>query len=146
VLLVVGYVAMGGVALEAAKHIGAALDKLVNATRDSDLDVAADHIAKAISLVGVQLVLVILLRQKPEETFKSSFKGQLPPYSKAFPKPLPRNGGIAYKPSTTFTSSKLLGEGGTNPVGDIRIGRAGTGLNAAERLRLALYHEKSISF
>jgi hypothetical protein len=47
----------------------------------------------------------------------------VPPFSKAFPQPLPRNGPLWYRPKVTFTRDLYAGQGATNPLGDTRIGR-----------------------
>lgn len=143
VLLTVGLVALGGVALEAGKHLYHFGKLTLAATREADLEQAASHLAKAISLIGVQAVLALLLRQRPA-TFNQRFSRlpALAPLSQM--RPLPRTPGLLYKPKFMVTNKLLAGEGRTNAAGDIRLGRwhAGNAAGAAEGLRLAAYHER----
>jgi hypothetical protein len=146
VLLLVGYVALGGVAVEAARHIAKFIQGTMKARSDADIDTAAQHLARAITLVGIQTVLILLFRKKPADTFKNSWGRPMPKYSAAFKSPLPSNPGLFYKPKLRFTNTKFAGEGGTNPVGDIRIGRTGTGPQAIDAIREAIFHEKVHQF
>jgi len=102
---------------------------------------------KAISLIGVQAVMALLLRQRPG-TFKT-------PYSRARPlapvsqmNKLPRTAGLFYKPKLTFTKTKLAGQGRTNAAGDVQVGRDhyGNAGKAAELVRLTANHEKVHQF
>ena len=148
VLLTVGAIALGGVAIEAGYELFQFGKITLDATSDADLDQAAQHLASAISLIGVQAVLAILLRQRPA-TFKT-------PYSKAKPLAplskmgrLPRTPGLLYKPKLTFTNKKIAGEGRTNAAGDILLGRdrmGNTANKAAQQMRLAAHHEKVHQF
>lgn len=150
VLLIVGYVALGGVAWEAGQHLVAFGQQTINAQRDEELSQAADHLAKAIALVGVQTVLALLLKKKPGDTLKTQYTRQsggrpLPGFRTVFPRPLPRGPGFRYRPTIKFTNRKVVGQGGTRPTGDIVIGRTSYGASAAtrsEQLRLTLFHEK----
>jgi hypothetical protein len=53
---------------------------------------------------------------------------------------------IVRRPKLQFTVEKFVGEGGTNIVGDIRIGRLGSGPKAVEAIRETVYHEKGHQF
>ena len=142
VLLIVGYVALGGVAVEAGKHIVDFIKITLRASSEAELDGAASHLARAITLIGIQAVLAVLLKKKPSGTFKNSWGTQMPRYGQAFRQPLPRDPGIFYKPKLRFTADKFVGEGGTNITGDIRVGRLGSGPQAIDAVRKAVYHEK----
>jgi len=143
VLLTVGLVALGGVALEAGNHLYQFGKLTLAATRKAELEQAASHLAKAISLIGVQAVLALLLRHRPA-TFNQRFS-KLPAMAPLRQmRPLPRTPGLFYKPKFMVTNKLFAGEGRTNAAGDIRLGRwhAGNAVGAAEGLRLAAYHER----
>ena len=63
ILLIVGWVAVGGVALEAGKKLYDFAIKTNNARNEADLDVAAENLADAITLIGVDAVLAVLLKK-----------------------------------------------------------------------------------
>jgi len=65
ILLIVGWVAIGGVAAEAGKKLYDFAVKTNSANNEADLDAAANDLAEAITLVGVNAVLAVLLKQKP---------------------------------------------------------------------------------
>jgi enhancing lycopene biosynthesis protein 2 len=71
ILLVVGWVAIGGVAFEAGKRLYDFAIKTNNARTEADLDAAAKDLAEAITLIGVNAALILLFRKKPGDTFKS---------------------------------------------------------------------------
>ena len=63
ILVIVGYVAMGGVALEAGEKLVKFAVVAAGAKSNADLDVAARHLADAVSLVGVQVISALLLKK-----------------------------------------------------------------------------------
>ncbi len=147
ILLSVGVIALGGVAIEAGRELFLFAQGTLGANSEPDLDTAAAHLARGISLIGVQAVLALLLRQRPA-TFKT-------PYSKARPlapvsqmNRLPRTAGLFHKPKLTFTKSTLAGQGRTNAGGDIVVGRDhyGNARKAAELVRVTVNHEKVHQF
>jgi hypothetical protein len=145
VLLIVGYAAIGGVAIEAAKELFEFGRLTLNAASNADLDKAAAHLAKAISLIGVQTVLALLMKKKPGDIFDKPLTRMRPAPSVAeIEAALPKSPGLFYKPKLVFTRAKWAGEGGTNVAGDIRLGRDffGDAGKAAEQVKYALYHEK----
>jgi hypothetical protein len=147
VLLIVGYVALGGVAVEAGKHIFDFTKLTMNANSERDLDEAAKHLAKAIALIGVQVILGLLLRKAPKDLFKVPRNRKLPPFKGAFATALPRNAPLRFRPKLTFTKKLNFGNGGTNAVGDIRVGTgARFGNMKKEELLATLYHEKVHQF
>lgn len=148
VLLSVGYAALGGVALQAGQQLFQVIEKILNGKTQADLDEAAHQLAKAISLIGVQAVLAVLLRQKPSDIFKQPFRSPLPAYRTAYPKALPRVGPVRYHPTTVFTRSLDANRGATNIVGDIRVGRKfyPETPNPTDLVRETLFHEKVHQF
>lgn len=146
-LLAVGYIALGGIALEAAQHLASCIKLGLNASSENELDAAAKHLATAITLVGVQAVLTILFRKKPGETFKTVHGRRIPSYSKAYPHlaALPKTNGLWYRPKLIFTRKKDAGTGATSYAGDIRIGRF-PGVNGRSEIVAAISHEKVHQF
>ena len=120
VLLIVGWVAVGGVALEAAKKLFDFATKTNAARSEGDLDVAAKDLADAITLLGVNTVLALLLKKKPGDTFKTPFRGvKMPRYSSDIGRKmnLPRNGGWRYTPKIKITKHSDVVQGRTKPWG-----------------------------
>lgn len=152
VLAVVGYAALGAVAIDAAKKLYDFADKTYNATTEADLDAAAHDLADAITLIGVTAVFSILLKSKPKDTLKTPYRG------KAFPKistkqingmknVAPRTPGWKYKPSFTITNRDYAGHGKTDVWGNISVGRyydrtQKTAKDAINDLHKAIFHER----
>ncbi len=145
ILLITGYVALGGIAFEAAGHIVHFVKLTTTASTEADLDAAAKHLATAISLVGVQTVLVILFRKRPGDMFKPVHGRKIPSLQQWVAQPLARNGGLSYKPKLMFTRKKDTGTGATNIVGDIRIGRF-PGEGGRQEMMAAIFHERVHQF
>ncbi len=93
-------------------------------------------------------MLALLLRQKPSDIFKQSFKSPLPAYRVVFPRALPRTGPVRYHPTTVFTRSLDANRGATSIVGDIRVGRKfyPETPNLTDLMRETLFHEKVHQF
>lgn len=150
ILLIVGWVAVGGVAAEAGKKLYDFAIKTHSARTEADLDAAAHDLADAITLLGVDTVLALLLRKKPGDTFKTPFKGRvMPRYSSdvAARMNLPRNGGWRYTPKIKITKHRDVVQGGTKPWGDIEVGRnyypsAMSKDEAYTQMLTTLYHEQ----
>lgn len=147
ILLFVGIAALGGSALEAGKHLVAFALKTSDARTEHDLDEAARHLAIAVSIMGIDFTIALLLHRKPKGIFSNSHGGEMPKFSEAFPRPLPRNGRFAYKPTTKFTRELFAGQGGTDPLGNVRIGRkfypeAKPVGEAIKQMRLTATHER----
>ncbi|VYT98835.1 hypothetical protein [Metakosakonia massiliensis] len=150
ILLVVGWVAIGGVAFEAGKKLYDFAVKTNNARTEADLDAAAKDLAEAITLIGVNTVLILLFRKKPGDTFKKPLRGVvMPRYSGeiASRMNLPRNGGWRYKPIIKITKYKDVIQGATKPWGDAVVGRnfypeAMSKEEAYLKMLTTLYHEQ----
>jgi hypothetical protein len=128
VLLVVGVVALGWAAVDAAGELVAFAKISLGAQTEADLDKAAGHFARAVSLIGVEAVLALLLRGRPK-TFKK------PNVALG---PAPRRGRIRYKPRTTGDPHMPAGVGSTSWWGDIRYSVRGS----VQDQKLALLHER----
>ena len=149
VLLIVGYVALGGVAVEAGKELFEFGKLTISAASEADLDQAAGHLAKAITLIGVQTVLALLMKKKPGGVFDKPLTSMRPaPSVAAIEAALPRSPGFFYSPKLVFTKAKWAGEGGTNVPGDIRLGCNfyGDASKAVENIKYAILHEKVHQF
>ncbi|EPG2867980.1 hypothetical protein QEG60_004415 [Pluralibacter gergoviae] len=158
ILLIVGWAAVGGVAVEAGKKLYDFAIKTNNAKTEADLDAAAHDLADAITLLGVDTVLALLLRKKPGDTFKTT-KGnmKISPYSSkvkasmASRAPRNTNPSWRYRPKIRFTNQLNAGEGSTNIWGDITVGRRydpthRTSDEASKDLLVAIYHERVHQF
>jgi hypothetical protein len=66
VLLIVGAIALGAVAAQAAQLLVNFADKTINGKTEEDLDEAAKSLAEAIAMIGVQAVLALLLKKAPK--------------------------------------------------------------------------------
>jgi hypothetical protein len=143
VLLIVGVVALGGVAWKAGKDMVVFINKSLNAKTDSDFDIAAKHFASAVSLIGIQTVMMVLLKKRPK-CFKTSFLTPGRPFFKFKQMPRgPRNAaGPFYK--TNIKRSKRLspGEGETSMWGDIVVSSSGP----LDEKKLCLFHELTHRF
>ncbi|WP_245912288.1 hypothetical protein [Mixta gaviniae] len=120
VLLIVGWVAVGGVALEAAQKLFDFATKTNSARNEGDLEAAAKDLADAITLLGINTVLALLLKKKPGDTFKTPFRGvKMPRYSIDIKRKmnLPRNGGWRYTPKIKITKNRDVIQGEQNPGG-----------------------------
>jgi hypothetical protein len=66
ILICTAWVTMGAVAWQAGKELIAFARGVNGGRSDADLDDAADHLARAIGLIGVQAVLTLLLHTAPK--------------------------------------------------------------------------------
>lgn len=142
ILITVGWLALGGVVVEASSHLYSFASMTIGARTPADIETAGGHLASAISLLGVQTVLALLMKGGPKSTFKSPYKGQnLKPLSQMTP--LPRSSGLLYKPKIKFRKDKMAGQGGTNAAGDSWMGRDhyGAAATASKEVEVAAYHE-----
>jgi len=156
ILLVVGWAAIGGVAVEAGKKLYDFAVKTNNAQTESDLDQAASDLAEAITLIGVNTVFALLLRKKPDDIFNTHLNGaRLPRYTKKLAARLnmPRNSESRwrYRPKIKFTKSMGIGNGETSIYGDITIGRnfdrtKMTAEEASHAVLETIYHERVHQF
>lgn len=131
VLLVVGVAALGGIAIEAGREIAGFVSKTMQPRTEADLEAAGGHLAKAVTLIGVQAVMAILLKRRP-----ATFKGDAFPI-KQFAGGPRTPGKLRYRP-TIKRGPTVDGEAGyTGQWGDIHI----TSTLSTTEQRLTLYHE-----
>jgi hypothetical protein len=100
-----------------------------SADGEAAFDQAADHLAKAISILGIQTVLALLLRGRSRGARRTLPSG-------------PKNPGMRYEPSITRDPKLPAGQGMTTFWGDITVSTAGS----ADEQALVLLHEKVHQF
>lgn len=148
ILIVVGVVALGGVAVQAAEELYNFGSTAINAKNEQDLDRAAKHFSEAVSLIGIQAVMAILLKKSPRvlnKTFRNKpfvFEQGINPYrypafANKFPAPT-TPGKVFYRPKVQ--GSKLLpeGAGSTSAYGDILYSSRG----GADVQKITRVHER----
>lgn len=117
-MMATGFIFVGWDAIKAVKHLVEFACLSMRGDTDADLDAAGDHLAQAVAIIGVDVVLAFLTHRAVK-----AWKGR-------------------YKPSTTGDPNMPAGEGETTPDGDITYSTAGT---EADR-KLVLYHEQVHQF
>ncbi|MGI9507915.1 MAG: hypothetical protein ACR2QJ_01030 [Geminicoccaceae bacterium] len=148
-LLIAGLVAIGTAIFEGLDHLYQFAAEGLFANKTSDLDRAADHFAKAVTILGIEAVLAVLFRGRPK-TYKGDRIKGLDRVQR--PKKMPKLTGTRnplYLGEPKGTSpNKLIGMGATYPTGKIFIYRPPPGLypqafiegHRVQR-RHAAYHE-----
>jgi hypothetical protein len=128
-VMVLGAAAIGFAVFEAIDHLYDFAVGTYRATSTHDLERAADHFAKAVTILGIQATLAIL------------FRGARAPRTRGARievGPAPISGGLRYKPTIGQDPTMAAGEGITSFWGDILVSSHGS---AADRA-LVLLHEK----
>lgn len=113
-LLATGFIFLGREAVEAVEHLVSFAKLALNAQSDNDLTLAGAHLAKAVTIIGVDAVLALLTR-----------------------------GGVKlqrgrYRPQVKGDPTLPAGEGWTTKFGDITYSTAGSATDRG----LVLHHEK----
>jgi hypothetical protein len=139
ILIVTAWATVGAVAWQAGNQLMAFARGVNGAKSDADLDEAADHLARAISMIGIQALLTLLLHTAPKP-----YAHKPPEITKGWwnfgPAPRSPGGKWFYEPSTTTVPpSRLRGGaiGETSIWGDIKIA---SGLSRSD-YRATLFHE-----
>lgn len=117
-LLATGFVFLGFEAIDAMRHLVSFGTIALDAQTTADLERAGSHLASAISIIGINTVIVLLTRGGVK-----AYRGR-------------------YKPTTTGDPALPAGEGWTNKYGDITYSTRGSATDQA----LVLYHEQVHSF
>ncbi|BCH58787.1 hypothetical protein RvVAR0630_14110 [Agrobacterium vitis] len=121
-----------------------------SARNDADLDKAAKDLADAVTILGVDVVLGLLLKGKPKGTFKTTFlEGSKVPSYGEYARVMRKAGPTRmYEARLIFTRKLYAGQGGTR-LGDNRatIGRnfypeSKPLAGAITDLRKTVYHER----
>ena len=133
IILGVGAIAIGFSIFSGLDHLYEFASGTYKATSEQDLNIAADHLAKAVAILGITAVLAVLFRGRPATGRGGKINVGSPP---------PRTPSIRYKPTITRTSSLAAGEGSTSPWGDIIVSARGS---AADQ-RIVFLHERVHQF
>ncbi|HHW77479.1 MAG TPA: hypothetical protein GX399_10730 [Xanthomonadaceae bacterium] len=133
IIVVVGAFAIGLAVFDGLDHLYDFAVQTYYTTTENDLNTAADHLAKAISILGIQAVLAVLFRGSP----RTGHGGRI----NIGPAP-PRTPGIRYRPTITRDPNLAAGHGFTSFWGDITVSTRGT----ANDRNLVLVHEKVHQF
>ena len=127
--IVIGVVGIFAIGLS----IFSGLDELIQfglrthgARGEADLNAAAEHLAKAIGILGIQAVLAVLFRGRPA-TRRQGVRS-----------PPPATPGWGYRPRTRGSATRRAGEGETSWWGDIEFSTQGP----ASEQALVLFHER----
>jgi hypothetical protein len=139
ILLALGAVALGSSVLDVASHIGSFCRLAVNATSERELDEAANHLAKAITIAGVDVVTAILLRRTIRDVrARPSWRPSSPGLLRAGPPPDMRLGRVFARPKISRPVKLPDGVLGTcDFYGNISVVRTQT----VTEQQLTLYHE-----
>lgn len=114
ILGVVGALSIGLAVFSGIDHVFQFASGAYNGGSDHDFEVAADHLAKAIAILGIQAVLALLFRGRPQS-------GRIP-----VGPPPPRTPGIRYAPGIVEDAAAPAGTGGTSFWGNVRLSTRGT--------------------
>jgi hypothetical protein len=133
ILLVVGVFAIGFAVFSGIDHLYQFASGAYNAKTEGDLEVAADHLAKAIAILGIQAVLAVLFRGRPNVRQGGRMNVGKPP---------PRTPGIRYRPTVKRDPTLAAGNGSTSWWGNIKVSTQGSATDQA----LVLLHEKVHQF
>lgn len=134
ILLITGGVMLGVTALDVGKDLFAFGSKSTGTKTEADLDEAAEHLANAIAVGGVNVVMAVLLKRSPK-----ALRGPGAPKQKAPPM---KPGDWFYKPKIVFKGTLKAGAGNTSRFGDIEVSTKG----GADVKKITEIHEAVHSF
>jgi hypothetical protein len=149
VLLVAGWVAIGGAAIDGGRKLIDFAVTTHQARTDADLDRAARALADAVTVLSIDVVLSLLLKGKPKGTFKTPYQPHIrSPGYREFASVMPRGGPTRmYAAEIVFTKALDAGRGGTRLNNVARVGRnfypeARTSAEAFREVVKTLHHER----
>ena len=125
---VIGVVAIGLAVFDGLDELYEFAKVTYYAKSSADLDKAADHFAKAVSILGVTAVLALIFKGRPKTHKGTPVKIGKPP----------KSSGLRYKPKTKGSSSMAEGTGQTSWWGDVVSSTKGSASTRA----LVNLHEK----
>jgi hypothetical protein len=140
ILLIVGGIFLGIAAYQAGEQLYYFACKTLQGNKEADLNEAAQHLANAIALVGVQVILGLFLKGAGKaKIFRKTYEGAKPINLRDVSK-LPRTEGkIFYRSKATPDYSMPEGVGGTAPLtGNMSYSPYGS----PKIVRLVKIHEK----
>ncbi len=129
VLGVVGAFSIGLAVFSGMDELWAFASGVYRARTDGDLEIAGRHFAHAVAILGVQAVLAVLFRGRPQ-----TYRGQPLPVG---PEP-PRTPGLRARPGIAGDAAMPAGQGATGAWGDIVYSLRGSTRDQA----LVLAHER----
>jgi hypothetical protein len=136
IIAVIGVVSIGWAVFAGIDHLYEFGKGVYLGRSDGDFEMAADHLAKAIGILGIQAVLAVLFRGA-----KRPNTGQGTRPVNVGPAP-PRTPGARYKPTITADPNLPPGQGSTSFWGNIKFSTRGSATDQA----LVLVHEKVHQF
>jgi len=136
ILLVVGAAFLGMAAWDAARELMAFGTTAVNARTSPDLDRAAGHFARAVSIIGINTVMAILFHRSAKAVRARGPVRVEPGLIEVGPPPPKGKVKIVSDPTAP------PGSGATSAYGDIEVSSQGSPTDRA----LVLYHEQVHSF
>jgi hypothetical protein len=132
ILLVGGGIAIGWAIFDGIDHLYDFASLTYKGRSSAEFEMAADHLAKAIAILGIQTVLAVLFKGAKNPRTGRMNPGAAPP----------KTPGLRYKPKTIRDSAASAGSGFTSWWGDITISTQGAQTDRA----LVLLHEKVHQF
>lgn len=150
VLLAAGWMVIGSGALQGGRKLIEFAVATQSAATQADLDRAAHALADAITIIGIDVVLTLLFKNRPKTTFHEPFQPQIAiPSYRQFARVMPKSGPTRmYEAKLIFTKSRWAGQGGTAPVtNNATVGRnyypeARSLEDAVRGVRRTVYHER----
>jgi hypothetical protein len=134
VVLAVGVVSVGWAVFNGVDDLYEFATGVYRAQTTQDLDRAAEFLAKAVAVLGVQAVLAVLFRGAKAPRVGKGGRFNMGP--------APRSGGLRYRPTITQDPLMAAGEGVTSYWGDIEVSSLGSATDQA----LVLLHERVHQF
>jgi hypothetical protein len=123
ILVAVGALSIGLAIFAGIDHLYDVAAGVYRAKSTYDLDRAADHLAKAIGILGVQAVLAVLFRGAKAP--RTGAGGRMNVGAG------PASGGLRYRPSIRQDPTLPAGHGATSIWGDIRVSSLGSAADRA---------------
>ena len=125
ILLVVGALSIGLAVFSGVDHLYEFAALVYRAHSEGDLDRAADHLAQAVAILGVQAALAVLFRGARAPRTGQGGRLNVGP-------PPPRTPGFRYTPPRIIEDPALpAGEGGTSFWGEIQVSSQGSATDRA---------------
>jgi hypothetical protein len=134
IIAVGGWVAVGWSVLDGIDHLYEFAKGTYEGSTPEDFDAAAEHLAQAIAILGIQAVLAIVFRGAKNP--KTGAGGR---YNMGV---APRNTPWRYTPGLTRDAALAAGDGVTDWWGDVKVSPHGS----LTEQRLAVVHEKVHQF
>jgi hypothetical protein len=140
ILLTVGFATLGASIASVATELHEFVKGSVGAKSDTDLDVAAQHFAKAVVLAGITTGTAVLLRRSAQKVIAKGTPKINPGLKQADGTPW-----VEAPPAnmnTTYPKNLAAGKGWTDWYGKVRLSPFGT----VDQAKLAYYHEMFHAF